>query len=173
MTISRRHAMSFVSWILVAVCIYLFYSVIQTKYNTTKRDEIKYDDVVVKIPRHLLASEGSQSDDLTFEEFQDLTDNFAKGKGARVAYKTVQWDAIQSWEYKVITHGSFNHTVWLEIITANETIRAQVMQRLKMKRYFKKYAPGKQLTNASNTIELIGRILSFGLIALIVYKILF
>lgn len=149
--------MNIVKWLFCAILVYIFYNTLRRNYKSFKKNDMKYDKDAVYIPKHLCTT--SHIDEEAYS--QKLIDESA--------YKTIRWNDIISWEYGFVTHESFNHTVWLSIVTANEKISVTDVYPVKMKRNFKKYIKEKQIFNFSNKLEIWGMLISFAIIAVISY----
>ena len=162
--------MNVFKWIYMIVFGYIFYSVIQRKYKTSKRNELIYDEDTVLIPEHLYTIMNYDDEDLTFEEIETYCLDHVKNRDEKATYKAVKWDDIKSWEYEYVIHINFNHTIYLCITTKNETISVTDVHYLtKMKRNFKKHAKEKQIVNLSNKLELGGIIFSFAIFIVFTY----
>lgn len=157
--------MNIIKYLYLVILGFIIYNVFKGKYKTSKRNELVYDEDAVKIPEHLCTSLKSDDEDMAFEEME---------AHCQVKYKTVKWDDIKTWEYTFVNHTNFNHTVYLRITTANETISVtDVHHLMRVKRYFKKYAGEKQIVNFTNKMELLGVILSCAIIIAFAYALFF
>lgn len=165
--------MNILFWLYVPIFGYVFYRVVKSKYKSSKRNELKYEEHILQIPQHLCATDNSGDKDLTYEETEPYCQNHIKTSW-EVKYKAIRWEDIKSWEYKFVTCTNFKHTILLRITTSNQTISVTDVQHLmKLKRYFKKYAPGKRMVNFSNKLELSGIIISVLIVISILYFFIF
>jgi hypothetical protein len=166
--------LNIVKWLYLAIFGYLFYSVLKVKYKSSKKNEIQYDENSVRIPEHLCTILNSCNTNSIFKGKKANYQNYIKNSVEKVTYKTIKWDDIKSWEYKIVTHINFNHTICLYITTTNETFYVTDVPHLtKMKRHFKKYSKDKQIINFSNKMELWGIFFSSVIVTIFTYVLLF
>ena len=164
--------MKIASWLFVVIFGYLSYSIVRSNYKITKKNDLKYDEVEVRIPEHLCTTLNLRDEDLTFEEIESFCQNHVKNKVEKVKYKAVKWDDIKTWEYRYVTRIDRNNTIWLCITTENETVLVTDVNPMKMKRHFKKNVKEKQIVNNSNKMEIVRIFLNFFIIMVFIYLLL-